>query len=173
MGSVSETQHRTNERKFRRILRSYNFEIIGLIVIALGIFLVVERVSIRSILIGWLRQASAAGLHSVGHLGGHVSAFLAHTTLSDVVGYVLIIGALAAILMRVRWRLMHNPALAVLQCPKCHGGIQRVHRRRIDRLLGLFVPVRRYRCPNGQCRWRGLRVGTGHGESRASARQSV
>jgi hypothetical protein len=34
------------------------------------------------------------------------------------------------------------------------------------------VPVRRYRCANAQCHWQGLRVGTGHGSSRASARGS-
>jgi len=175
MGSVSESRHqdRRSERRFRWIFRSYNFEIFGLIVIILGIFLILERLSIRSTLSGWLRRASAVVLRGTGQLDEHISAFLAHTTVSDAIGYLLIVGALAAIFMRVRWRAMHDPALAVLRCPKCNGGIHRAHRRRLDRLVSLFVPVRRYRCTNDQCRWRGLRVGTGHGESRASVRESL
>jgi hypothetical protein len=171
---VSEHQrHRHRESQPRRYLRTYKFEIVWLIVIALGIFLIFERLSIRSTVIDWLRRASAAALGGVGRLDELVSAFLARTTLSDVIGYVLIVGALAAIVMRVRWRVMRDPALASLRCPKCNGGIHREHRRRLDHFISFFVPVRRYRCANDQCRWCGLRVGTGHGESRASVRESL
>ena len=156
----------------RRLLRTYKFEIFGLIVIILGIFLILERLSIRDTLSGWLRRASAVALHGTDQVGEHVSASLAHTTVSDAFGYLLILGALAVIFMRVRWRLMHDPALAVLQCPKCHGGIHRTHRRGFDRMVSLLVPVRRYRCTNAQCRWRGLRIGTGHGASRTSVHES-
>jgi len=157
----------------RRFLRTYRFEIIWLIVVALGIFLIFERMSIRSSLIAWLRWVAAVTLHGVGHLDEVAAAILARTTFSDAIGYVLVLGALVAIFLRVRWRTMHNPAFAVLRCPKCDGGIHRAHRRRVDRLVSLFVPVRRYRCSNNQCRWCGLRVGTGHGASRASAQESV
>ena len=157
----------------RWILRTYKFEIIWLIVVALGIFLIFERMSIRNSLIAWLRRVAAGTLHGVGHLDETAAAFLARTTLSDVLGYVLVLGALVAIFLRVRWRIMRTPALAVLRCPKCKGGLHRTHRRRLDHLIGLFVPVRRYRCSNNQCRWGGLRVGTGHGTNQPSARKSV
>lgn len=101
---MSEHQHRRHrESRFRRVLRTYKFEIVWLIVIALGIFLIFERLSIRSTFIGWLKQASAAALGGAGRLDELVSAFLARTTFSDVIGYVLIVGALAAIVLRLRW----------------------------------------------------------------------
>ncbi len=174
MRSVSEHQHhRHRESQSRRFLRTYWFEIVWLIVVALGIFLIFERLSIRSSLIAWLRRVAAVALHGAGHLDEVAAAFLARTTLSDVIGYVLVLGALIAIFMRMRWRVMRDPALAALRCPKCNGGIHRVHRRRLDHLISFFVPVRRYRCANDQCRWCGLRVGTGHGGSRASVRESL
>jgi len=164
--------HHRHESPLRRFLRAYWFEILWLASVALGIFLIFERMRIRSTLIGWLNRVVTVVLHGAGHLDEHVSAFLARTTVSDAIGYVLILGALLAIFLRLRWRMMHSPALTVLRCPRCNSSIHRTHRRPIDRLICLFVPVRRYRCANGQCRWKGLRVGTGHGESRAPARSA-
>jgi hypothetical protein len=156
----------------RRFLRSYRFEIIWLAIIVLGIFLIFEQLNIRRSFVAWLGEVAAVIQNGVGGLGGAASASLAQATLSDTIGYMLILVASVAIALRVRWRLMRNPALTVLRCPQCAGTIHRVHRRAIDRVISLYVPVRRYRCANNQCRWHGLRVGTGHGASRVSARGS-
>lgn len=46
------------------------------------------------------------------------------------------------------------------RCPRCGaGGLVRVQRRAVDRLLGLFVSIRRYRCTHVECGWEGnLRI---------------
>jgi hypothetical protein len=152
-------------------LRTYRFEIIWLGIVAVGIFLVVERLNVRGLLSAWLRRGSAAALGGVGRLGSVVGTFLARTTLSDVVGFLLVLGALVTIALRLRWRLIHNPNLSLLRCPRCDGQIHRVHRRAVDRLICFFVPVRRYRCSNDECRWHGLRVGAGLGSGRSSTRK--
>ena len=155
----------------RQFLRTYRFEIIWLIVVVLGVFLIFERLSIRSSLIAWLRRAVAATLDGVGNLDEIADAILAQISLSDFVGYALVLGALLAIYLRVRWRIIHSPTLTDLRCPHCGGAIHRSHRRAVDRFISLFVPVRRYHCANDQCRWYGLRVGASHGSSRAPARK--
>ena len=86
-------------------------------IVALGVFLIFERLNIRSSLFAWLRRASAAALGGVGHLDDQLGALLARITLSDAIGFALVLGALVAIALRVRWRLLHNPALALLRCP--------------------------------------------------------
>ena len=43
-------------------------------------------------------------------------------------------------------------------CPQCGHTLYRVHRRPLDRLASLFVPLRRYRCD--ECGWSGLHVST-------------
>jgi hypothetical protein len=155
----------------RQFLRIYRFEIIWLVIVALGIFLIFERLNIRQSLSAWLRQFAAAAQHSVGDVGGKVADLLAQITLSDAVGFALVMAALVAIVFRVRWRILRNPAFTLMRCPRCDGNIHRVHRHAIDRLISLYVPVRRYRCANDECRWQGLRVGAGHGSGKASARK--
>lgn len=43
-----------------------------------------------------------------------------------------------------------------LLCPHCLGSLSRVRRDLLDRLISVFVPVRRYRCPTMRCEWEGL-----------------
>jgi len=40
-------------------------------------------------------------------------------------------------------------------CPRCACHLTRIHRRFIDRLLSIFIPVYRYRCYNLSCEWTG------------------
>lgn len=41
------------------------------------------------------------------------------------------------------------------RCPGCGDILIRLPRRGVDRLLSVFVPVRRFRCPNFLCVWEG------------------
>jgi len=169
-GSTHQPHRRHRESRLRQVLRVYKFEIIWLVIVALGVFLIFERLNIRSSLLEWLGRVSAVVLGGVDRLDDQFGAFLARITLSDVIGFALLLGALVAIALRVRWRLIRNPALALLRCPRCNGNIHRVHRHAVDRLISLYVPVQRYRCANDQCLWHGLRVGAGHGSGRSSSR---
>ncbi len=41
------------------------------------------------------------------------------------------------------------------QCPNCAGYTQRIHRRYVDRLMSVVVPVKRYKCHDYHCGWKG------------------
>ena len=45
--------------------------------------------------------------------------------------------------------------LSSRNCPRCACHLTRIHRRFIDRLLSLFLPVYRYRCDRLLCDWEG------------------
>jgi len=131
-------QRTRRQSRVRRLLaRAWNewrIEItIGLIV-ALAIFLLVERLQIRQGLLGWLN----AGLQGLGHLfrvaADAVARFIQTTTLSDLLGYTLLLVALFVVLWRTRWRLMNAARLAGSKCPGCGRRISRIHRRWYDRL---------------------------------------
>jgi len=50
-------------------------------------------------------------------------------------------------------------------CPRCGGSVARTPRRNLDRLLGLLVSLRRYRCLAFGCQWEGVlrsQPGAGH-----------
>ncbi len=89
-----ETRHRSHKKpsRFRAFLSRYRFEIIWFAVVALGVFLVFERLHIRRNVLRWLGVAVAAVLDGIGHVDEAVAAFVARTTFSDAVGYVLISG---------------------------------------------------------------------------------
>jgi hypothetical protein len=153
---------RRRESTAGRIWRQYRFEFIGLIAIALGLFLILERLNLRASLAVWFREFINQLFSRFQQLDGTLGAFLARLSLSDLVGALLITCAVVAVIYRVRWRLLNNPALSATICPKCGGPIHRIHRKPLDRLISLYVPVRRYRCHNSGCAWRGLRVGRHH-----------
>jgi len=126
--------------------------------VALAIFLLVERMSIRQTLWRWL----LALWHGIESLASGLARALVsraqHTTLSDLLAYCLLFMAAALILWRGRRRLMTQYRFTALKCPRCGSELHRVHRVWHDRLLDLYVPVRRYQCEDDECRWRGLRV---------------
>lgn len=142
-------------------LRRYRFELIWLAVVALGVFLVLERMNIRATIIRLIRDGVAGLMRIFGRVDDATLRLLSRVTLSDAIGFILIVSALIAIVLRMRWRLMHSSSLTAMQCPRCGGTIHRVHRRARDRVLSLVLPVRRYRCANTECRWQGIRVAAG------------
>jgi hypothetical protein len=150
--------HHRQESRLRQFLSAYRFEVLWLFVVFLGVFLVLEQMDVRATLLRWLKAAEQPAMRGITRIGRAVLLFIERTTVADAIGYVLILGAFAAILLRFRWRLMRAPSLTTTRCPKCNVAIQRTHRRALDHALSWFVPVRRYRCSNHECGWRGLRV---------------
>ncbi len=49
-----------------------------------------------------------------------------------------------------------NPLHVAHPCPRCGTALRREHRLGRDRLLGLFWPSKRFRCPEAACGWVGL-----------------
>lgn len=49
-----------------------------------------------------------------------------------------------------------NQRYASVSCPECgRRELQRVPRRLVDRLLGMFVTLRRFHCGDRHCNWTG------------------
>ena len=49
----------------------------------------------------------------------------------------------------------HIYSVASCRCPDCGDIVSRISRRPFDRMLSMFVSLRRYRCPNVLCLWEG------------------
>jgi hypothetical protein len=141
-----------------RLVWANLLEIVGVGVIVLGVFLILERVNVRDTVARWAALGSRSALHLLGHLDESTGNLASRIGLSDVVGVVLVLAALVLIVYRLRWRLARRPSLTTLRCPRCGGSLHRVHRLSRDRLVSLVVPVRRYRCSRRECRWSGVRV---------------
>jgi hypothetical protein len=144
--------------------REWWVEIVIALLIALAVFLLVERMNIRQTLFVLLMRL-VEGLAELGsRLSQGVANFVRHTTLSDLTAYVLLVAVIGLVLWRVRQRLLRQARLTEPNCPRCGGKLHRIHRRLRDRALNVYVPVRRYRCSQADCTWRGLRVRSSHHE---------
>ena len=146
-----------------RALSEWWAEILIVLFLALGVFLILERMHIRRTVLGWLQAGWASLLREGGEMQRGLRSLVLRSTLSDLVGAGLLATALVAVLWRIRWRLVHTARFTTRLCPVCGSELHRVHRRTLDRVLNLLVPVRRYQCDNRECRWLGLRFGKGHG----------
>lgn len=142
-----------------RFWQEWRAEIIIVGLGLLAIFLLVERMNIRQTLYAWFVRL-ITGLGNFGtSLVASLRRFVANTTLSDLTAYLLILIVLVLFAWRLRWRVMRLPGLTSQECPRCGGELHRIHRHGLDRLLSLYIPVRRYQCKEHGCHWQGLRVG--------------
>lgn len=164
--NAQPVSRRRRDRKPRRkegigrFWANWRVEIVIVLLIALAIFLLVERMQIRQSLWASLRKGYEVLVGLVGGVQDWLANFVRNTTLSDLTGYVLLLIVLVVVAWRIRWRLMRAQRLTVQVCPRCGSDLRRTHRRLRDRLISLYVPVRRYGCRNGDCGWQGRRVGT-------------
>ena len=150
--------HHQRKSRFGTVLRANLVEITAALVVVVGLFLLLERMSIRSTLFRWAAVGSQNALHVLGRVDDAIANSIARLTLSNAIGLVLVILAVGALILRIRWRLVRSASQTALRCPRCCGGVHRVHRRWGDRVVSLFVPVRRYRCSNRECGWCGIHV---------------
>jgi hypothetical protein len=143
---------------FQRGLREWWVEIVIALLVILAVFLLVERMNIRQTLYALLVGLVAGLEDTIGSLIQNARDFIRDTTLSDLTAYVLLLVVFGLIAWRVRQRLMTQPRFAGAKCPRCGSDLRRIRRRWRDRVVNLYVPVRRYQCRAAECTWHGLRV---------------
>ena len=138
--------------------QEWRIEILIALLVCLAVFLLVERMNISQSVYRWLVDMLGQFARLLDSASEGLAKLVRATTVSDLIGYLLLFVVAGLVLWRTRHRLLTMPRFSDAQCPRCGGQLTRIHRRRIDRLLNWFVPLRRFRCKNEECAWRGLRV---------------
>jgi len=146
---MARREHRKRKHPSERsFFDSYWFEITIAGLIALGIFLLLERLEIKAAIwqaLVWSARRVGDIARSLGRSG--VRLFNQIDETSDLVGIALILAAAALVAAKLRLRaIRRHPPLP--QCPRCSAVLQRVHGGLIRRLLGLalWVRIRHYAC---------------------------
>ena len=142
----------------RRLWREFTVEIVALGLAGLGIFLLVEQMQIRVILLRFLGILLAALSGVVRFVAQGLFRRVAQLTPSDAIGLFVIALAIWLGVWRLHWRVIHSEYLSERICPECSSPLHRAHRRPSDRFISWALPVRRYRCTNRACRWTGLKL---------------
>jgi hypothetical protein len=127
-------------------LRKYWGEILGAILLALGIFLLVEKLEIKAVIYSklvWLVQ-------QLGRFFSSLFSWVGSVEFSDYVGLLLVVGAVVLIGARFRARIIkrHADRGPLHRCPKCGERTKRVPGRIDQRMVAFLfrVRIRRYTC---------------------------
>ncbi len=124
----------------------FRLEILSLLLLGTGLFLLLERLEIKQILFQGCRRLLSVFQSGASYL---VNA-LTGIQRSDIVGLVLVALAVCVMATRIRFRMIQRqPGLEMdSKCPKCGADLMRIHRKLIHRLLQPVFRVRitRYAC---------------------------
>lgn len=141
-------KRRKSRRKRKSYLREFGFEILIVVLVLVGGFLLVERTDVSAVITGWLRSASKAIVGGIAAIASQGFEFFSSIETSDIVGYFLILLAIHLLILRGRRRLLKDYD-TVYTCPYCENDkIQRVKRQFRHKVLGtaLLLRVKNYRC---------------------------
>ena len=157
--AVKERKGIKKHKRQGSFISEYNYEITIVVLIALGIFLLVEDLEIKHYMYLGLRWF----LFSIGDIikgiRDNIILLLEKDLfeLSDLVGISLILFALH--LAAKRWRDREIERYSELSiCPNCGGKLQRVQRTPKQKIISLFyvAQVKNYSCR--ECEFKGIKM---------------
>ncbi len=143
--------------KRKLFYQEYNFEITVVLLIALGVFLLVEELEIKHYLYEIIKVIFFTIGNFIKLLRDTSIYIIDKFEISDLVGISLIL--LAIFLIANRWRERKIERYSVLKnCPDCNGDLQRVKRDYNQKMTGFiyFLTVKNYRCKS--CNYTGFKL---------------
>ena len=145
------------KQKRKLFYQEYNFEITVVLLIALGVFLLVEELEIKHYLYEIIKVIFFTIGNFIKLLRDTSIYIIDKFEISDLVGISLIL--LAIFLIANRWRERKIERYSVLKnCPDCNGDLQRIKRDFNQKMTGLlyFLTVKNYRCKS--CNYKGFKL---------------
>jgi hypothetical protein len=142
----------------KNFFKANYIEIIALIAILVGLFLIFEPWDIKGILLTTAQRSLSVLKDSSQSATGWLNELLRNLSVTDLIGLLLVIASVVFIIWRIRLRFQSSPRWRSTECPRCGSPLLRVHRTAMDRIIGkIFLPQsRRYQCSNEDCGWCGL-----------------
>jgi len=155
--SQDSKRRRKTKRHEKSIFREFSIEIIIGVIFLFGVFLLFERMEIKSYvfhgIVGTLKSITDAFSDMLGSILGIADVF----ETSDIVGVSLIIIAFLLLTVRVRQKAIiryHD----LDECPECSGDLMHIHRNMPQRMFSkiFLLKIRRYKCKS--CDFEGFRM---------------
>ncbi|MDP6167104.1 MAG: hypothetical protein QGF54_00110 [Candidatus Marinimicrobia bacterium] len=157
--AVKERKGIKKHKRQGSFISEYNYEITIVVLIALGIFLLVEDLEIKHYMYLGLRWFLFSIGDIIKDIRDNVILLLEKDLfeLSDLVGISLILFALH--LAAKRWRDREIERYSELSiCPNCGGKLQRVQRTPKQKIISFFyvAQVKNYSCR--ECEFKGIKM---------------
>ena len=143
--------------KRKLFYQEYNFEITVVVLIALGVFLLVEELEIKHYLYEFIKVIFFTIGNFIKLIRDGSIFIIDKFEISDLVGISLIL--LAFFLIANRWRERMIERYSVLNnCPNCNGNLQRIKRDFNQKVTGIiyYLTVKNYSCKT--CNYTGFKL---------------
>ena len=150
-------KRRRKRLKESSFIQEYNYEIVVFMLLATGLFLLLEKMKIKRELLIFFQSVIVYMKNIIFFIFSIVENIVRSIEISDLVGIVFIFIALIMILRRIRARIFQR--LSQLdECPKCGQDLHRSHRTMIQKLFGLilYAKVMHFAC--NKCDFQGLKL---------------
>lgn len=157
--SHNKTRSRKKRKKERySLLKDYQFEIIVLSLFGMGVFLLVEKMKIKSYVYHFLLDIISFVKKVIISLFEIVTRIVGTIETSDIVGIILIVIAIGMVFARMRLRIFRRYSY-LDSCPECDGDLRRVHRTFFQKVIEflLIAKVKHYSCK--KCSYKGFTIG--------------
>lgn len=133
--------------KFSAFYQKYRFELTALILLSLGVFLLTEKLEIRSTIFRFLKNNLTVIFNILSSILEWIKYIATNFENSDIVGSILIV--LAILILAHRYRIhLWGQYKHHQECPQCGADVIRVHRTLLQKVFGiiLFTRILNYKC---------------------------
>ena len=143
--------------KYKLFFKNFNFEIKVISLLALGIFLIVEKLEIKHFLFELIKLIIFNIGKIIQWLLNKSAFFIMRFEFSDIVGISILLYVLYLIINRLRERLF-NRFPNINNCSKCNGKIHRIRKKWKHKVLSYvyFITVKHYQCT--ECNYQEIKL---------------
>ena len=139
------------DKKKKSFLEEYNFEIIVISMIILGVFLLVEQMEISQTIFNFVKKIIFLFADMIKTIRDKFYEIFNWIEVSDLVGLILIGFAMLLITIRIRIRLL-TKYQKMNECPECKPGfkLKRIQKKLKHRIINIILRLRvyNYQCQN-------------------------
>lgn len=143
----NKRKERVSKKSIIPIIKKYNFELLIIILILLGFFLLLEDFELKKFLQSSSIQMYEKMKYIVFNIYDSTFEFILKIETSDIIGLILIFSAILLIFLRWRNNLIYNYSSSQF-CENCGGKLQRVKKKIKIRIFAFFtrLKVKKYQC---------------------------
>ena len=143
--------------KYKLFFKDFNFEIKVILLLALGIFLLVEELEIKHFLFELIKLIIFNIGKVIQWLLNKSAFFIMRFEFSDIVGISILLYVFYLIANRSRERLF-NRFPNINNCSKCNGKIHRIRKKWKHKVLSYvyFITVKHYQCT--ECNYQEIKL---------------
>ena len=143
--------------KYKLFLNDFNFEIKVILLLALGIFLLIEELEIKNSFFELIKLIIFNISKVIQWILNKSAFFITRFEFSDIVGISILLYVFYLIANRSRERLFNRfPNLN--NCSKCNGKIHRIRKKWNHKVLSYvyFITVKHYQCT--ECNYQEIKL---------------